>query len=133
MCAFSFEQLYRLHSFATQIPGFHIELLYLDDVVASHPRCFEKERGILDPLHYLPLLSQRPGAFEHAKPLRHWRKKWSKSYEHLLQELRESKPDGRGMRECLEILQLHQAHPEQLVAQAIEMALDLGATHLVGR
>jgi hypothetical protein len=111
---------------------FRIELLYLDDIVASHPRCFEKEQDILDPLHYLPLLLQRPGAFEHAKPLRHWRKKWSQSYERLLQELRESKPNGHGVREFLEILKLHQEYPEKLVKQAIEMALDLGAAHLDG-
>ena len=111
---------------------FRIEFLYLDDVIATHPRCFEKERDILDPLHYLPLLAQRPGAFEHAKPLRKWRKQWSKSYERLLQELRESKPDGRGVREFLEILKLHQKHPGNLVAQAIEMALELGAAHLDG-
>ena len=111
---------------------FRIEFLYLDDVIATHPRCFEKERDILDPLHYLPLLAQRPGAFEHAKPLRKWRKQWSKSYERLLQELRESKPDGRGVREFLEILKLHQEHPGNLVAQAVEMALELGAAHLDG-
>ena len=111
---------------------FRIELLYLDDVIAAHPRCFEKERDILDPLHYLALLAQRPGAFEHAKPLRNWRKQWPKSYERLLQELQESQADGRGVREFLEILKLHQEHPEKLVAKAIEMALELGAAHLDG-
>jgi transposase len=112
--------------------SFQIELLYLDDVIASHPRCFEKERDILDPLHYLPLLVQRPGAFEHAKPMRNWRKKWPKSYDRLLQELCENQPDGRGVREFLEILKLHQKHPEKIVTQAIEMALELGAAHLDG-
>ncbi len=111
---------------------FRIELLYLDDVIAAHPRCFEKERDILDPLHYLALLAQRPGAFEHAKPLRNWRKQWPKSYERLLQELQERHADGRGVREFLEILKLHQEHPEKLVAKAIEMALELGAAHLDG-
>ncbi len=111
---------------------FRIELLYLDDVIAEHPRCFEKERDILDPLHYLALLSQRPGAFEHAKPLRNWRKQWPKSYERLLQELQEDQMDGRGVREFLEILKLHQEYPEKLVAKAIEMALELGAAHLDG-
>jgi transposase len=112
--------------------AFRIELLYLDQVIASHPRCFGKEQDILDPLHYLPLLVQRPGAFEHAKPLRHWRKKWPKSYERLLAALQESKPDGHGVREFLEILQLHLEHPEALVEQAVEKALTLGAAHLDG-
>jgi hypothetical protein len=40
---------------------FRIELLYLDQVIASHVRCFERA-GYPDPLHYLPLLQQRPGS-----------------------------------------------------------------------
>lgn len=111
---------------------FRIELLYLDQVIASHTRCFQKEQDILDPWHYLPLLQQRPGAFEHAKPLRRWRKQWPKSYEQLLTSLRESKPEGRGVREFLEILKLHQEYPEKQVEQAVEMALALGAAHLDG-
>jgi Mu transposase, C-terminal domain len=55
---------------------FRIELLYLDEIIASHVRCFEKEQDILEPLHYLALLQRRPGAFEHAKPMRRWRKQW---------------------------------------------------------
>jgi hypothetical protein len=78
------------------------------------------------------LLQQRPGAFEHAKPLRRWRKQWPKSYERLLAQLRESKPEGRGVREFLEILKLHQEYPEKLVVQAVEMALEFGAAHLDG-
>jgi len=111
---------------------FRIEFLYLDEVIASHVRCFQKEQDILDLWHYLPLLQQRPGAFEHAKPLRRWRKQWPKSYELLLTRLRENKPEGRGVREFLEILKLHQEHPEKQVEQAIEMALALGAAHLDG-
>jgi transposase len=112
--------------------AFRIELLSLNEVVASHPRCFQKEQDILDPWHYLPLLQQRPGAFEHAKPVHLWRKQWPESYEPLLSQLRESQPEGRGVREFLEILKLHQAYPEKLVVQAVEMALALGAAHLDG-
>lgn len=111
---------------------FRIELLYLDKVIASHDRCFQKEQDILDPWHYLPLLQQRPGAFEHAKPLRRWRRQWPKCYERLLAALRESKPDGRGVREFLEILKLHQQYSEKEVEEAIEMALTFGAAHLDG-
>jgi transposase len=47
---------------------FHIEVIHLDEVLARHPRSYEREQDIFDPVHYLPLLAQRPGAFEHAKP-----------------------------------------------------------------
>jgi hypothetical protein len=111
---------------------FRIELLHLDEIIASHRRCFEKEQDILDPLHYLPLLAQRPGAFEHAKPIRRWRKQWSQGYEQLLAELQVSKPEGRGVREFLEVLKLHQKYPQRLVEQAVKQALDCGAAHLDG-
>ena len=50
---------------------FRVEILSLTEVIAEHPRCFGREQDILDPLHYLGLLEQRPGAFEHALPMRH--------------------------------------------------------------
>jgi transposase len=123
---------YRDRQLVLRAYPFRIELLYLDNVIADHPRCFQKEQDILDPLHYLPLLVQRPGAFEHAKPLRRWRKQWPKSYERLLEQLRASQPDGRGVREFLEILRLHLEHPQTLVERAVELALELGAAHLDG-
>lgn len=42
-------------------------------VIAAHERCYGRERDILDVFHYLPLLKQRPGAFDHAKPLKAWK------------------------------------------------------------
>ncbi|MCP4044915.1 MAG: IS21 family transposase, partial [Gammaproteobacteria bacterium] len=41
--------------------------------IAEHPRCYGRKQDVLEPLHYLPLLQQRPGAFQHAKPIRRWR------------------------------------------------------------
>ena len=55
---------------------FRVDVLHLKEVIASHPRCYERNQDILDPLHYLPLLEQRPGAFQHAKPIRRWRETW---------------------------------------------------------
>jgi transposase len=111
---------------------FRIELLYLEDIVAVHQRSFEREQDILDPLHYLPLLVQRPGAFEHAKPLRQWRQRWPESYDRLLQRLQEARPEGQGVKEFLEVLKLHLEHPGEQVEQAVKMALELGAGHLDG-
>ena len=47
---------------------FRVEILALDAVIATHARCLGREQDILEPLHYLQLLAQRPGAFEHAIP-----------------------------------------------------------------
>jgi len=111
---------------------FRVEILALNAVIATHVRSLGREQDILDPLHYLQLLAQRPGAFEHAIPLRRWRAQWPAVYERLLKQLRALWPDGRGLREFLAILKLHRDHPAELVEQAIQAALTLGAAHLDG-
>jgi len=111
---------------------FHIEILHQDSIIARHPRCYDRETDVFDPLHYLPLLEQRPGAFDHAKPIRRWREHWPLCYKRLLHRLREQWPDGRGIREFVRILHLHQAHPAQLIEQAIEQALTYGCIHADG-
>lgn len=49
---------------------FHIEILSEQQMLARHPRCYGHQQDVFDPLHYLWLLEQRPGAFEYARPLR---------------------------------------------------------------
>jgi transposase len=109
---------------------FRVEILSLDKVIASHKRCFGREMDILDPLHYLGLLSQRPGAFEHAIPIRRWRKTWPPVYETLLETLQERWPDGRGLREFIAILKLHRENPSQEIEQAIRACLEQGTPNL---
>jgi hypothetical protein len=120
------------HNLVIRAYPFRIDVLYLNDVIASHPRCYDREQDILDPLHYLPLLEQRPGAFEHAKPIRRWRESWPPVYERLLARLRARWPDGRGIREFVRILKLHQDHPANLVSRAIGQALEYGCVHADG-
>jgi len=43
---------------------------------------------ILEPLHYLTLLEQRPGAFEHAQPLLRWTPGWRAGFAALNCDLR---------------------------------------------
>jgi transposase len=112
--------------------SFRVEVLSVAEVVAEHPRCLEREQDILNPLHYLGLLEQRPGAFEYALPMRQWRQKWTPEYEKMLEALRQTKPDGRGVREFVAILKLHRDHPADMVNRAVKQALDLGAAHLDG-
>ena len=111
---------------------FRVEVLSASTVVAEHPRCFEREQDILNPLHYLGLLEQRPGAFEYALPIRQWRQTWTPEYEKMLDLLRKNKPDGSGVREFVAILKLHRDHPADMVNRAVKQALDLGAAHLDG-
>jgi transposase len=115
-----------------QAHPFQIRILCDREVIAEHPRCLEREQDVIEPLHYLPLLEQRPGAFEHAIPMRRWRKRWPKVYEHLLKEMRDRWPDGRGVREFIAVLKLHQDYPAEKVEQAVNMAIELGAAHKDG-
>jgi transposase len=124
------EQAYR-HLMLKAYP-FRIDILHLDNIIASHPRCYKRKQDILDPLHYLPLLEQRPGAFEHAKPVRRWRESWPPVYEQLLRHLRAKWPDGKGVREFIRILRLHSDHPADLIGQAVAQALEYGCGHLDG-
>jgi len=111
---------------------FRVDILHLDQVIASHPRGYGREQDVFDPLHYLPLLEQRPGAFEHAKPIRRWREGWPPVYEQLLERLRTDEPDGRGVQEFIRVLKLHQTHPPERVAQAVAQALEYGCIHADG-
>jgi len=71
---------------------FHIEILDGTTLLARHLRNYEREQDLFEPLHYLPLLEQRPGAFDYARPMRQWRKDWPESYHQMLAACREKWP-----------------------------------------
>jgi transposase len=102
------------------------------EALAVHPRCYGHHQDIFDPLHYLPLLAQRPGAFNHAKPIRQWRANWPAVYERLLAELQHHQSEGQGVRQFIRVLQLHQHYPAELVEQAVTLALQYHCPHADG-
>jgi len=108
---------------------FAFDILDGEKRIAHHRRCYERQQDIFEPCHYLPLLIQRPGAFEHARPLRQWRGKWAGIYEELLTRLRAERPEGDGVREFIRVRMLHQQHPAPLVEQAVTQAMNLGCYH----
>jgi transposase len=111
---------------------FSIEILSDTRVLARHARCYGHQQDVFDPLHYLPLLEQRPGAFEYARPLRQWRAGWPESYHRLLRHLREKWPEGRGVKEFVQVLRLHQQYPARQIERAVEQALAFGCIHFDG-
>lgn len=111
---------------------FHVEILFQEELLVRHPRCYGQHQDIFDPLHYLPLLEQRPGALEHAKPIRQWRREWPASYTQLLARLQAEDTDGQAVREFVRILKLHQRYPAREVQAAIEQALSYGCIHADG-
>ncbi len=111
---------------------FHVEILGKQSVLARHARSYERDQDVIDPLHYLPLLEQRPGAFEHAKPVRQWRRTWPDLYNQLLDRLVADRPSGAGVREFIQILKLHRTHPAKQVEEAVRMAIEYGSAHADG-
>lgn len=111
---------------------FHVEILAQEELLARHPRCYGRHQDVFDPLHYLPLVAQRPGAFEHARPLRQWRVGWPPCYERLLAALRSDAPEGQGVREFVHILNLHRRYPAPLIEAAVEEALAYGCIRADG-
>lgn len=113
---------------------FEVKIYHPDQkaAVAVHARCYGHQQDILDPLHYLPLLAQRPGALNYAKPIRQWRSSWPVVYERLLAEMQRRHPDGVGVRQFIKVLQLHQHHPAELIEQAVTQALTHHCPHLDG-
>ena len=100
--------------------------------LAVHARCYGQQQDILEPVHYLPLLEQRPGAFNHAKPIRQWRATWPAVYERLLTELQRRQPGSQGIRQFIRVLQLHQHYPAELIEQAVSQALQYQCAHADG-
>jgi len=111
---------------------FQIEILHGSDVLACHPRSYGHKQEIFDPLHYLSLLEERPGAFEHAKPIRRWRENWPPVYERLLAHLRAEEENGSAVRHFVQILKLHQEYPADQIEQAVKQALAYGCAHADG-
>lgn len=111
---------------------FRIEILKGSEVIASHGRCYQRHQDILNPLHYLPLLAERPGAFDHARPIQQWRESWPPIYDELLQQLKQQQSEHKAIREFVQILQLHLDYEAALVQQAIVQALADEVPHLSG-
>nr|MBN1229867.1 IS21 family transposase [Anaerolineae bacterium] len=109
---------------------FHLDILYQDRILARHDRSYGRGQDISDPLHYLPLLEQRPGAFEHARPMRQLRQHWDPVYEQLLTHLQQRLTSTRAIREFVRILSLHRTYPPEAVTAAVHRALACGSAHL---
>jgi transposase len=98
-----------------------VEITNGGKVVAVHPRCYEREQDILDPFHYLPLLRERPGALEHAKPLKGW--PHPPVLDQYLAALRGQFPQRVATLEFIKVLELGSHHSLNQVAQGVAQAL----------
>jgi hypothetical protein len=119
---------YRTNDYSAQVAYGHRDVLvrgYVDEVVIScgseviarHPRSYERDDFVYDPIHYLPLLEQ--GA-----PLQGWELPQELG---TLRRLLESRMGRRGKREFVQVLRLFEHFSPGEVHAAVRDALRLGA------
>ena len=73
------------------------------EATARHPRFWEKEDYIYDPLHYLALIEQKANARDQATPLADW--ELPKAFA-TLRRLMEARMGKKGKREFVQVLRL---------------------------
>jgi len=100
-----------------------VEITNGRQALAVHSRCYGRDQDILNPLHYLSLLEQRPGAFSQAKPIGEWKESWPEVYHRYYSALREHLPGSGATREFIGVLRLHEDYPEAVIVKAMEEAL----------
>jgi len=92
------------------------------DVIAKHLRLWDKEDIAFEPTHYLELLERKPGALDHAKPLKDWKLPECFS---LLRDRLEREGRARGTREFIRVLRLLEKHTLDKVTKAVSKAMRL--------
>lgn len=102
-----------------------VRLLFVDELVACHPRCWDKQQFFFDPVHYLALLERKPGGFDHARPFEDWELPVCFG---ILRRRCEAEFQGHGTREFIKVLRLLERHSVPALKQAIQQALEIGAT-----
>ncbi len=94
------------------------------DVIARHPRCWDREDMVFDPVHYLPLLEQKTGALDQAAPLVAWELPEDFA---TLRRLMEARMIKAGRREYVQVLRLLETFEMADLNVAVKNALRMGA------
>ena len=126
---------YRTNDYSAPVAYGHRDVLvrgYVDrvviscgsEVIAQHPRSYERDDFVYDPIHYLPLLEQKTGALDQAAPLQGWDLPEAFA---TLRHLLESRMGQRGKREYVQVLRLMESFRLEEVHTAVKDALRLGA------
>ena len=94
------------------------------EVIARHPRSYDREDFVCDPLHYLALIEQKINALDQAAPLANWQLPEEFATLRRLLEARMGKP---GKREFVQVLRLMETFRVGDVAAAVRDGIDRGA------
>jgi len=94
------------------------------EVIARHPRSYDREDFVFNPLHYLALLEQKTNALDQAAPLSGWELPDAFA---TLRRLLEARMGKKGKREFVQVLRLMETFTLDDVAAAVHDAIARGA------
>ena len=94
------------------------------EIIACHPRSYEREEVVFDPLHYLPLIEKKINAFDQAAPLQGWELPEAFT---TMRRLMEARMGKQGRRAYVQVLRLLESFDLADLHAAVKQALHLGA------
>lgn len=94
------------------------------EIIARHPRCYDRQDMVFNPIHYLPLLEKKIGALDQAAPLVGWD---LPAEFQTLRRLMEARMIKAGRREYVQVLRLLEIFEMEDLHAAIKNALRMGA------
>jgi transposase len=98
-----------------------VRFVFEDQLIARHPRCWQRDQPRYNPIHYLALLERKPGGFDFAKPLEGWE---LPAVFTTLRRRMEAE-GGLGTREFIRVLRLLERASLEELTDAVDYALDL--------
>jgi len=94
------------------------------EIIAQHPRSYEREDIVFDPIHYLPLLEKKINALDQAAPLAEW--DLPPEFQ-TLRRLMEARMLKAGRREYVQVLRLLETFDLGDLHVAVKTALRMGS------
>jgi transposase len=108
------------HSVTVKASVSFMEVYRQDKLIAKHRRCWDREKQIFEPMHYLELLERKPGALDHARPLEDWQlPECFYAYRKCLEAHRDN-----GTKEYIQVLLLLNKYSVVQLTKAITKALN---------
>ena len=103
------------------VKGFvdHVEIVADHRVVATHIRSYASGERVLDPLHFLAILEQRPATLDHAPVYRDWA--LPPVFADLRRDLERPLGPRAGVRHFIRVLQRLARHPLDRLERAVHL------------
>ena len=98
-----------------------VAIYRFNDLIAVHKRCWEKEKQIFNPLHYLPLLERKPHSLAFARPFENF--SLPKCFEVLSSRMEAELENG--VKEYIGVLRLLETYSLKQLTKAVEKSLRL--------